>query len=54
MMNDNNYYKIRELKEDLLRGIYAYGFENPSPIQQVIYILNIHIQFLLLSFIAGC
>jgi translation initiation factor 4A len=23
-----------ELKEDLLRGIYAYGFEKPSPIQQ--------------------
>jgi hypothetical protein len=24
-----------ELKEPLLRGIYAYGFENPSAIQQV-------------------
>lgn len=23
-----------ELKEDLLRGIYAYGFERPSAIQQ--------------------
>lgn len=23
-----------EIKRDLLRGIYAYGFENPSPIQQ--------------------
>jgi translation initiation factor 4A len=23
------------LKEDLLRGIYAYGFEKPSAIQQV-------------------
>ena len=23
-----------ELKEDLLRGIYAYGFEKPSTIQQ--------------------
>ena len=23
-----------ELREDLLRGIYAYGFENPSAIQQ--------------------
>jgi len=22
------------LKEDLLRGVYAYGFEKPSPIQQ--------------------
>ncbi len=25
-----------DLKEDLLRGIYAYGFEKPSAIQQVI------------------
>ena len=24
-----------ELREDLLRGIYAYGFEKPSAIQQV-------------------
>ena len=24
-----------DLKEDLLRGIYAYGFEKPSAIQQV-------------------
>jgi superfamily II DNA/RNA helicase len=24
-----------ELKEELLRGIYAYGFERPSAIQQV-------------------
>lgn len=24
-----------DLKEDLLRGIYAYGFERPSAIQQV-------------------
>ncbi len=23
-----------KLREDLLRGIYAYGFENPSAIQQ--------------------
>ena len=26
-----------DLKEDLLRGIYAYGFEKPSAIQQVIF-----------------
>ena len=26
-----------DLKEDLLRGIYAYGFEKPSAIQQVRY-----------------
>lgn len=26
-----------DLKEDLLRGIYAYGFEKPSAIQQVSY-----------------
>lgn len=25
-----------DLKEDLLRGIYAYGFEKPSAIQQVL------------------
>ena len=27
-------FDAMELKEDLLRGIYAYGFEKPSPIQQ--------------------
>ena len=26
--------EIEDLKENLLRGIYAYGFENPSPIQK--------------------
>ena len=27
-------FDLMELKEDLLRGIYAYGFEKPSAIQQ--------------------
>lgn len=27
-------FDAMELKEDLLRGIYAYGFEKPSAIQQ--------------------
>jgi len=37
---ETNYHKVvnsfddMELKEDLLRGIYAYGFEKPSAIQQ--------------------
>jgi len=26
--------EISNIKEELLRGIYSYGFENPSPIQQ--------------------
>ena len=25
---------IKEIKEDLLRGIFSIGFENPSPIQK--------------------
>lgn len=29
-----------DLKEDLLRGIYAYGFEKPSAIQQVCYLFH--------------
>lgn len=38
---ESNWDKVCEtfddmgLKEDLLRGIYAYGFEKPSAIQQV-------------------
>ncbi len=28
-------FDAMDLKEDLLRGIYAYGFEKPSAIQQV-------------------
>jgi len=28
-------FDLMDLKEDLLRGIYAYGFEKPSAIQQV-------------------
>ena len=28
-------FDAMELREDLLRGIYAYGFEKPSAIQQV-------------------
>ena len=27
-------FDLMDLKEDLLRGIYAYGFEKPSAIQQ--------------------
>ena len=26
--------QINDIKESLLRGIYSYGFENPSPIQK--------------------
>ncbi len=29
-----NSWEELEIKQDLLRGIYAYGFENPSPIQR--------------------
>lgn len=29
-------FDAMELREDLLRGIFAYGFEKPSAIQQVI------------------
>jgi translation initiation factor 4A len=29
-------FDAMDLKEELLRGIYAYGFERPSAIQQVI------------------
>ena len=29
-------FDAMDLKEDLLRGIYAYGFEKPSAIQQVL------------------
>ena len=28
-------FDLMDLKEELLRGIYAYGFEKPSAIQQV-------------------
>lgn len=28
-------FDAMELREELLRGIYAYGFEKPSAIQQV-------------------
>lgn len=30
-----NTFDELDLKENLLRGIYGYGFEKPSPIQQV-------------------
>ena len=30
----NSWNDIENIKPELLRGIYAYGFENPSPIQQ--------------------
>jgi len=33
-MTDNNNFDIFGLKENLLRGIYSYGFEKPSKIQQ--------------------
>ena len=29
-------FDAMDLKEELLRGIYAYGFEKPSAIQQVL------------------
>ena len=37
--NDNKNYEFNswdelEIKTSLLRGIYSYGFENPSPIQK--------------------
>ena len=39
--NNNNVYEISSwedenlnLKDKLLRGIYSFGFENPSPIQK--------------------
>ena len=50
-MSNNNKYPIIEswdnyddLNLDLLRGIYAYGFEKPSPIQQeaILPIINKH------------
>ena len=31
-------FDAMDLKEDLLRGIYAYGFEKPSAIQQVSFV----------------
>jgi translation initiation factor 4A len=30
----NSWNDIENIKSELLRGIYAYGFENPSPIQR--------------------
>lgn len=33
-------FDAMDLKEDLLRGIYAYGFEKPSAIQQVMFTIS--------------
>jgi superfamily II DNA/RNA helicase len=35
-------FDLMDLKEDLLRGIYAYGFEKPSAIQQVLLFLILY------------
>lgn len=50
-------FDAMDLKEDLLRGIYAYGFEKPSAIQQVTFrtsSLPMHLEIDLFSFSSAC
>ena len=55
MLIESNYDKVTDnfddmnLAEDLLRGIYAYGFEKPSAIQQRAIVPCIAVSFRLLS-----
>ena len=45
---------IEVLKEYILRGIYSYGFESPSPIQKAIYqLLKVRILSLKLNLVQG-
>ena len=37
--NEFNSWDELEIKNSLLRGIYSYGFENPSPIQKRLFFL---------------
>ena len=60
MLIESNYDKVTDnfddmsLGEDLLRGIYAYGFEKPSAIQQRAIVPCIAVRTALLSTALSC